>query len=232
MKIFSKAMAFLCGLTLVASTVPIISVGAVEDVTQAETNDATSQTSKKAEKGQKSTEKSAEKNVKIGKVMAVNGNVITVSLGEFTSQSSDSVDSDAATANGTRSKKQKRSAKDVTVGTENQTAQKRGFQKSTNVDSGENTCEQPQKRGGKSGRTGTFTENGTTLDVAITDSVTFEKKGEAIAVSDVTEGDLLKLVYDENGNLIKVKFIKNKGGHGKGTKAADSQKITGQTAES
>ena len=81
MKMFSKVMAALCGLTLAAC--------AVENVTQSETNDAASQASKKAEKGQKSTEKSAEKskekNVKIGKVTAVNGNVITMSLGEFTS---------------------------------------------------------------------------------------------------------------------------------------------------
>ena len=89
MKAFSKAMAVLFGLTLAASAVSVISACAVENVTQAETNDATSRASKKAEKGQKSTEKSAEKskekNVKIGKVTAVNGNVITMSLGEFTS---------------------------------------------------------------------------------------------------------------------------------------------------
>ena len=232
MKVFSKAMAFLCGLTMVASTVPIISVSAAEEVTQAETNDATSQASKKAEKGQKNAEKSAEKNVKIGKVTAVNGNVITLSLGEFTSQSSDTVDSGAATADGTRSKKQRKSADDVTADAENQTAQKRSFQKSTNENSDDNTGERTHKRRGESGRSGTFTENGTTLDVTITDSVTIEKKGEAVAISDVSEGDLLKLVYDENDNLVKVKFTKNKGGHGKGTKTADSQMITGQTVES
>ena len=62
--------------------------------------------------------------------------------------------------------------------------------------------------------------------------MTIEKKGDAVAISDVSEGDLLKLVYDENDNLVKVKFTKNKGGHGKGTKTDDSQKITGQAVES
>ena len=128
MKMFSKVMAALCGLTLAAS--------AVENVTQSETNDAASQASKKAEKGQKSTEKSAEKskekNVKIGKVTAVNGNVITVSLGEFNSQWSDTIDSGSAAADGTWSKKQRKANETVTDDAGNQTAQKRSSKKSTN----------------------------------------------------------------------------------------------------
>ena len=212
MKMFSKAMAVLFGLTLAASAVSAISACAVENVTQAETNDATSRASKKAEKGQKSTEKSAEKskekNVKIGKVTAVDGNVITVSLGEFNSQWSDTIDSGTAAADGTQSKKQRKSSENVADDAGNQTA---------------------QKRRDNSGRSGAFTENGTTLNVTITDSVTIEKKGEAIAISDIIEGDLLKLVYDENDNLVKVKYAKNKSGHSKGT---GSHKIAGQAAES
>ena len=236
MKMFSKAMAVLCGLTLAASAVSAISACAVENVTQAETNDAASQANKKAGKGQKSTEKSAEKskekNVKIGKVTAVNGNVITVSLGEFNSQWSDTIDSGTAAADGTWSKKQRKSSENVADDAGNQTAQKRNSKKSTNDNYGDNASEQSQmaqKRRGKSGRSGAFTENGTTLKVTITDSVTIEKKGEAIAISDIIEGDLLKLVYDENDNLVKVKYAKNKSGHSKGT---GSHKITGQAAES
>ena len=224
MNVFSKAMAVLCGLSLMTSTVPLISAGAVEDVAQADTNDAISPAGKKAEK-----------NVKIGKVTAVNGNVITVSLGEFTSRASDAVVSGTVTAEGSRSKKQKSAAENVTVDSENQTVQKAGSRKSINDNSGDNTSEHSQKRSGKPGRSGTFTENGTTLDVIITDGVTIEKKGEEVAISDVSEGDLLKLVYDENDNLVKVKFTKNKGGHGKAIndiKGNADQMITGETAES
>ena len=53
-------------------------------------------------------------------------------------------------------------------------------------------------------------------DFSLTDDVTVTKKGEAAEVSDISEGDIVKLKYDENGELTSVKVSS---GHKQGRKA-------------
>ena len=42
--------------------------------------------------------------------------------------------------------------------------------------------------------------------LTVTDNITIEKKGETAAVSDISEGDIVKLTYSDSGELTGVKL--------------------------
>lgn len=145
-------------------------------------------------------ESSKADNTKYGKVTAVNGSEITVALGEF-SKKEKSADGSAV--------KEKKKTSDDTASADEQQAEK------------SKKCGKGHK--GKGGRHGSFTENGTTVTETVSDSVTVSKKGEEASVSDISEGNMVKLGYNESGVLESVKLMK---GHKHGSKTADGTEST------
>ena len=135
-------------------------------------------------------------NVKYGKVTAVNGSNLTVALGEFTKKEKNADESAV---------REKEKLSDDTASADEQQTEKTG--------------RKHKGRKGKSDHHGSFTENGTSVTVTVTDTLSISKKGEEASVSDISEGDTLKLVYNENGKLESVKLIK---GHKHGSKKTDS----------
>ena len=195
----SKAAACICAVIMAVSGAAALSAYA---------DDTSSSGAASSAAAAESSEKTAVTNAKYGKVTAVNGSELTVSLGEFTKKEKTSSDSGTTDESAAKSKKRTDSSSDS--GTDSGTsAKKKTSDSSTDTDStSSGTAESGKKRKGKGGHKGSFTENGTTLTVKLTDSVTIEKKGQAAEVSDISEGDMIKLVYDDSGNLTGVKLIK------------------------
>ncbi len=77
------------------------------------------------------------------------------------------------------------------------------------------------KRGGrhKNSKSGEFTENGSTLTITLTDSVSLRKGGEDVTAADISVGDILTLRYDDNGELVGIKAA--------GEKTAKSKPVSG-----
>ena len=176
----SKAAACICAVIMAVSGAAALSAYA---------DDTSSSGAASSAAAAESSEKTAVTNAKYGKVTAVNGSELTVSLGEFTKKEKTSSDSGTTDESAVKSKKRT----DSSSGTDSTSS---------------GTAESGKKRKGKGGHKGSFTENGTTLTVKLTDSVTIEKKGQAAEVSDISEGDMIKLVYDDSGNLTEIKLIK------------------------
>ena len=135
------------------------------------------------------SEQAQEKTVstKAGKVTAVNGTTLTVAMGEFTAKQTDaqSGSDTSAAAKKQRTKKKHRSTDEQT-----DTASKSAADQS----SAEN-----QQNGAQ------FTENGTSQTIELTSDVTLKKHGKTITAADISEGDILKLKYDQNNKLVEVK---------------------------
>ena len=193
----SKAAACICAVIMAVSGAAALSAYA---------DDTSSSGAASSAAAAESSEKTAVTNAKYGKVTAVNGSELTVSLGEFTKKEKTSSDSGTTDESAVKSKKRTDSSSGTDSGT---SAKKKTSDSSTDTDStSSGTAESGKKRKGKGGHKGSFTENGTTLTVKLTDSVTIEKKGQAAEVSDISEGDMIKIVYDDSGNLTEIKLIK------------------------
>lgn len=177
MKLFSKTTACICAVIIATSAATVISVNAAK-ITAPSTSSAQTESSKT---------KLAEENIKYGKVTAVDGNKITVALGEFAAKTK-------TTDNSTSSEK---------------AAKKKKSSDSTEAQSGDSSSAEKtvtKKHRHKGKHSGSFTENGTSLTVTVTNNITIEKKGETAAVSDISEGDIVKLTYSDSGELTGVKL--------------------------
>ncbi|ADU22038.1 hypothetical protein [Ruminococcus albus] len=141
--------------------------------------------------------KSENTDVKFGKVTAVNGSEITVALGDFTKTEKSSETSDV---------KEKKKQSDETSSTDEQQTEKI----KTKV----------KGHKGKGGHRDSFTEDGTTVTVTVTDNITVSRKGAEASVSDISEGDIIKLGYNENAELEIVKLMKGHKHSGSGTEGS------------
>ncbi|MBR6046064.1 MAG: hypothetical protein IKP47_10570 [Ruminococcus sp.] len=195
MKVSKRAAAFICALMMSAASVSAVSAFADDSAGQA-----------------------ASETVRVGKVTEVSGSQLTVALGEFsrkktgteTAEGEESADGSEKSARSGMKKSHgsKCEAKEKSAGAE---ASEEGA-----AQSGE-TGKTGKKHGGKGRHHGKFTENGTTETVD-TEGAAVTKKGEDAAVSDISVGDIVKLKYDENGELTKVKVCGHR--HGKKAEAA------------
>ena len=145
--------------------------------------------------------KSENTDVKFGKVTAVNGSEITVALGDFTKTEKSSEASDV---------KEKKNQSDETSSTDEQQTES------------SNTHIKGHK--GKGGHRGSFTEDGTTVTVTVTDNITVSKKGAEASVSDISEGDIIKLGYNENAELESVKLMKGHKHSGSGAEGSSKNR--------
>ncbi|MCM1060794.1 MAG: hypothetical protein NC452_10935 [Eubacterium sp.] len=65
----------------------------------------------------------------------------------------------------------------------------------------------PEKPDGESGNMGGFTENGKTLTVNIKNEKVLKKNGNSASLSDISEGDILMLVYNSNGKIGEINIM-------------------------
>ena len=221
MKRSVKTAAVFCALIMAATSVSAVTAYA----------DDTTQTSVTA---QADAQKPKAKNIKVGKVTAVNGSEITLALGEFAkpekpAQTAD----DAAASDGTTTEKKEKPEKKQKVKTSDSTA--------NTADNASDTAKtKPEdKRGGKQkrGKKGEFTENGTTLTITLTDSVSLKKGGKTVTAADIAVGDILELKYNDSDELVGIKVSgdkteKSKPANGTKTKGTRKSKkaSTEQTA--
>lgn len=205
MKKSLKATACICAGIMSLSA---ISVAASADNTPTGTAAVTAQAETKAPKA---------KNVKLGKVTAVNGSEITLALGEYAKKQKTD-DTDTA--------KEKAAVKP-----EKKTAD------STESNSGSTGKKAAGKRGGKQknkgSRSGEFTENGSTLTVTLAENNTLGKNGKTVSAADIKVGDIITLEYDESGELVGIKTAKAHTGKAKSgtekTKTGTKEKSTRKT---
>jgi mannitol-specific phosphotransferase system IIBC component len=155
--------------------------------------------------------KSENTDVKFGKVTAVNGSEITVALGDFTKTEKSSETSDV---------KEKKKQSDETSSTDEQQT--------------ESSKTKVKGHKGKGGHRGSFTEDGTTVTVTVTDNITVSRKGAEASVSDISEGDIIKLGYNENAELESVKLMKghkHSGSGAEGSSRSRPAKKAGKSSE-
>ena len=185
MKRSLKATACLCAAIMSLSAMSLV-CGA--DTTEAEKPAVTAETEVKAAKA---------KTVRLGKVTAVNGSEITVELGELAAKQGDAAEKSGNKDN--TGKREKPSAKP-----ERKT--------SDSTDTATDTAgKKPSvKHGKKGGKTGEFTGSGETLTVTLAANNTLGKKGKTVSASEISVGDILKLEYNDNGELTGVKAMKAK----------------------
>ncbi|MCR4779981.1 MAG: hypothetical protein K5876_02680 [Ruminiclostridium sp.] len=153
-------------------------------------------TAQPAVTAQAETQKPKAKNVKVGKVTAVNGSEITLALGEFAkpekpSDSAEAGDNAAAEKKEKPEKKQRVKPSDSSDSTADETAE----------------SAKPSGRRGKhkSDKKGEFTENGSTLTITLTDGISLKKGGKTVTAADIAVGDILTLKYNDSGELVGIK---------------------------
>ena len=193
MKRSLKTAACLCALIMAATSVSAVTAYA----------DDAAQTTVTA---QAETQKPKAKNIKIGKVTAVNGSEITIALGEYakpekpagTTDNAASGDSTTAVKKEKSEKKHKVKASDSTASTTDATSDNASDTAKTKPEG---------KCGGKNkgGKKGEFTENGTTLTITLTDSVSLKKGGKTVTAADISVGDVLTLRYNDSDELVGIK---------------------------
>lgn len=193
-----KTAAILCALIMAATSVSAVTAYADDTAQSAVTTQA-------------DTQKPKAKNIKVGKVTAVNGSEITLALGEFAkpeklAQTADNAAASDGTTTGKKEKpekKQKVKPSDSTANTTDATA-----------DSASDTAKtKPEgKRGSKhkGGKQGEFTENGSTLTITLTDSVSLKNGGKAVTAADIAVGDILELKYNDSDELVGIKVSGDK----------------------
>lgn len=224
MKVSKRTLACLCALIMATSSLTAFSVTAAESTQQP------------AASAQTDTAKTKTTNVKVGKVTAINGSSITVALGEFTSGQSDGAktSSDDSSGSVSKTKGKKKTSSDSTVsGSDTDSNSKSSDSARTGTSEKRAPGKHGRKHGGK-GSKGEFTENGTTVQADITSEVALKKKGEAITASDISVGDIVKLKYDENNKLVKVK-VSSKHKHSKSSEdkqTTDNSEQTGKDTSS
>ena len=194
MKRSLKATACLCAAIMSLSAMSLV-CGA--DTTEAEKPAVTAETEVKA--------------VRLGKVTAVNGSEITVELGELAAKQGDAAEKSGSKDN--TGKREKPSAKP-----ERKT--------SDSTDTATDTAgKKPSvKHGKKGGKSGEFTGSGETLTVTLAENNTLGKKGKTVFASEISVGDILKLEYNDSGELVGVKTMKAKTDN---TKSETSKKEKG-----
>ncbi len=218
MKRSVKTAAVFCALIMAATSVSAVTAYA----------DDTTQTSVTA---QADAQKPKAKNIKVGKVTAVNGSEITLALSDFAKPEKPA--DNAAAADGTTTEKKEKPEKKQKVKTSDSTA--------NTADNASDTAKtKPEdKRGGKQkrGKKGEFTENGTTLTITLTDSVSLKKGGKTVTAADIAIGDILELKYNDSDELVGIKVSgdkteKSKPANGTKTKGTRKSKkaSTEQTA--
>ena len=214
-----KTAAILCALIMAATSVSAVTAYADD-------------TAQPAVTAQADTQKPKTKNIKVGKVTAVNGNEITLALGEFAKLEKPAQTADnAAASDGATTEKKEKPEKKQKVKSSDSTASTTDAA----ADSASDTAKtKPEgKRGGKhkGGKHGEFAENGSTLTITLTDSVSLKKGGKAVTAADIAVGDILTLEYNDNSELVKIKVTgdkteKSKPANGTKTKGARKDKKT------
>ena len=192
--------------------------------------DSTAQTSVSA---QADTQKPKAKNIKVGKVTAVNGSEITLALGEFAKPEKPS--DNAAAGDGTTTGKKERNENKQKVKPSDSAA---GTTEVAADNASDTAKTKPEgKRGGKhkGGKKGEFTENGSTLTITITDSVSLKKGSKTVTAADIAVGDILELRYNDSDELVGIKVSgdkteKSKPENGTKSKGTRRSKKTEQTA--
>lgn len=214
-----KTAAILCALIMAATSVSAVTAYADD-------------TAQPAVTAQADTQKPKAKNIKVGKVTAVNGSEITLALGEF-AKPEKPADNEAA-SDGTMTEKKEKPEKKQKVKSSDSAASTTDAA----ADSASDTAKtKPEgKRGGKhkGGKHGEFAENGSTLTITLTDSVSLKKGGKAVTAADIAVGDILTLEYNDNSELVKIKVTGDKTEKSKpanGTKTKGERKTKKTAAE-
>ena len=213
MKRSVKTAAILCALIMAATSVSAVTAYA-DDTTQP------------AVTAQADTQKPKAKNIKVGKVTAVNGSEITLALGEFAKPEKPAQTADnAAASDGTTTEKKQKPEKKQKV----KPADSAASSTEATADSASDTAKtKPEgKRGGKhkGGKKGEFTENGKTLTVTLTESVSLKKGGKTVTAADIAVGDILELKYNDSDELVGIKVSGEKN---EKSKPANSTKTKGE----
>lgn len=197
MKASKKALAGICALVMAATSLTAFGVSAADESAQTAVTQS-----------EQAQEKTA--STKAGKVTAVNGTTLTVAMGEFTAKQTDtqsgSDTSDAAKKQ--RTKKKHRSTDEQTDTASKSAADQSSAenqQNDTQSADGQKASKRAAKRVGKGKHGAQFTENGTTQTIELTSDVTLKKHGKTITAADISEGDIIKLKYDQNNKLVEVK---------------------------
>ncbi|MCR5718149.1 MAG: hypothetical protein K6F80_03820 [Oscillospiraceae bacterium] len=181
---FSKTAACLCAVLMASAAMPVISAAAADTPAQPA---ASAQSETKQKSG----------NCKTGKVTAVNGDQITITVGSHSAKKHRTSDTaDTAQADSTQ------------------------------------TAETTKSRKGsaKNGNSDTAAETAAPLTVTLGSGVTIEKDGETITAADISVGDVLRLKYDDNGTLVKVK-VSQKSRRSETRKSRKSAVQSAQTAQ-
>ena len=197
MKASKKALAGICALVMAATSLTAFGVSAADESAQTAVTQS---------------EQAQEKTVstKAGKVTAVNGTTLTVAMGEFTAKQTDAQSgSDTSTvAKKQRTKKRSRSTDEQTDTASKSAADQSSAEKQQNDTQsadGQKASKRAAKRVGKGKHGAQFTENGTSQTIELTSDVTLKKHGKTITAADISEGDIIKLKYDQNNKLVEVK---------------------------
>ena len=197
MKASKKALAGICALVMAATSLTAIGVSAADESAQTAVTQS-----------QQAQEKTV--STKAGKVTAVNGTTLTVAMGEFTAKQTDaqSGSDTSAAAKKQRTKKKHRSTDEQTDTASKSAADQSSAenqQNDTQSADGQKASKRAAKRSGKGKHGAQFTENGTSQTIELTSDVTLKKHGKTITAADISEGDILKLKYDQNNKLVEVK---------------------------
>lgn len=197
MKASKKALAGICALVMAATSLTAFGVSAADESAQTAVTQS---------------EQAQEKTVstKAGKVTAVNGTTLTVAMGEFTAKQTDaqSGSDTSAAAKKQRTKKKHRSTDEQTDTASKSAADQSSAenqQNDTQSADGQKASKRAAKRVGKGKHGAQFTENGTSQTIELTSDVTLKKHGKTITAADISEGDIIKLKYDQNNKLVEVK---------------------------
>lgn len=199
MKNIIRSVAFICAIAMSVSSMSAVSVSAADNTKQSTSSEKTGQ------------EKKQERNMKLGKVTAVNGNKITVALGEMA----------APENNG------KGTPPEMPSGNENGAppempsgngAAPNGNGVPPEMPSGNGNGNPPAMPSGNvPGKmpSADLAESGKTVTVTISEGVSVKKNGKTVSVSDIAEGDIIMLMYDDSNALTAVEIMDMNGG-GKG----------------
>ena len=222
MKRSVKAVSYVCAAVMAFSGMSVIS--------SAETDTAVQQTVSADET------KPVRDNVKFGKVTAVSGNTITLSVaqgkggnmnkggksadklpdGQQTTETEGSeTQSDQTTARPGKKKRDKQTNENSTKSTKTKKRDKKTDEAGT---------ERPEIKGDK-----TKDNKSETLTITITDENIITKNGESASLSDITENTMLRLTYNESGELTSVEITEAKA---KGCKVGRNNTAAAQTVES
>ena len=209
-----KTAAILCALIMAATSVSAVTAYADDTAQSAVTTQA-------------DTQKPKAKNIKVGKVTAVNGSEITLALGEFAKPEKPAQTADnAAASDGTTTEKKEKPEKKQKVKPSDSAASST----EATADNASNTAKtKPEGKRGKhkGGKQGEFTENGTTLTVTLTDSISLKKGGKTVTAADIAVGDILELKYNDSDELVGIKVSGEKAEKSKpanGTKTMGERK--------